>query len=95
VASAEVGKVASQLDDVFLDHINDLKTHEGYKIIERHIETEQKRTALAIITQKLDDRETQYRRGFWYGLKFALDAAKQVRELRVAEIESDKKGNKR
>lgn len=84
-------------DDIFLDHIDDLKTHEGFNVVREHIENEQKRRDERIVLQQLLDRETQFERGYRAGLQFALDAPLQVREQRVEEIkkgEQPKKGRK-
>ncbi|MGA9767925.1 MAG: hypothetical protein WBV94_02725 [Blastocatellia bacterium] len=88
--------MANKHDDIFLEHIEDLKTHEGFNVVREHIEEEQKRKAIAIVTQQTEDHETQFNRGFWAGLRFALNAPAQIYEQRVAEIggEEPKKGKR-
>lgn len=88
--------MASKNDDIFLDFLDDLKTHEGQQIVRRHIEQERERTINEVAGKRLEPLDTEYKRGFLAGLNFCLEAPNQVYQLRVTEIESDqpKKGKR-
>jgi hypothetical protein len=86
--------VATKLDDVWLDHLDDLKTHEGYNLVRLHIEQERARTMNEVAGQKLDLYDTAEKRGFLQGLNFCLEARKQVYDQRLADLEQPKKGKR-
>lgn len=87
--------MTTKLDDVFLDHLDDLKTHEGYNVVLRHIGQERERVINEVAGQRLDISETDYKRGFLAGLNFCLEARNQVYDQRMADLEQPKKGNRR
>lgn len=89
--------MASAKDDIFLEHLDDLKTHEGHRIVRAHIEAQRERTINEVAGQRLEPLDTEYKRGYLAGVNFCLEAPNQVRQQRIEDIQSgepQKKGRR-
>jgi hypothetical protein len=69
-----------KLDPVELEHVEQVVRSNGYQIIRHYIQDEAMGAGTKIMQPGMSHEETQYLRGYYRGLLFAIGAGKAILE---------------